>query len=112
MPNPTPKRGDIWWAALDPTLGSEIKKTRPCLILSTNLINDNRRTIMAVPLSTSTRAHPPITVKVHCQGKSVVAVVDQLRAITKERLKGFIEKAQTEEVDDIVTALATLLEAQ
>ncbi len=111
MPNPMmPKRGDIWWVALDPTLGSEIKKTRPCLILSTNLINDNRRTVMAVPLSTSARAHPPITVKVHCQGKPVVAVVDQLRAITKERLKSYIEKAQPEEIDDVVTALMTLLE--
>jgi mRNA interferase MazF len=112
MTTPIPKRGEIWWAALDPTLGSEIKKTRPCLILSTNLVNEHRRTVMAVPLSTSAKPHPPVTVKVHCQGKTVVAVVDQLRAITKERLKGFIQAAQPEEIDDVVTALMTLLEAQ
>jgi len=106
-----PERGDLWWVALDPTIGSEIRKTRPCLILSANLINEHRRTVLAVPVSSSPTAHPPITVAVHCGEKAGVAIVDQLRAISKDRLRNFIERAKPEEVDAVVKALLTLIEA-
>lgn len=105
-----PERGDIWWTALDPTLGSEIKKTRPCLIISSNLTNEHRRTVLAVPLSSSPGPHPPVTVQIHCQGKNGVVVVDQLRAISKERLQGFIEKADQKTLDSVIEALLTLVE--
>ena len=51
-----PERGDIWWVALDPTLGSEIRKARPCVIISVRVLNDRRRTLGAPQkLTTSTR---------------------------------------------------------
>ena len=46
-----PERGDIWWIALDPTLGSEIRKTRPCVVISVKVLNERRRTVIVVPLS-------------------------------------------------------------
>ncbi|WP_332308286.1 type II toxin-antitoxin system PemK/MazF family toxin, partial [Desulfonatronovibrio magnus] len=51
-------RGDVWWVSLDPTQGSEIKKTRPCVVLSHNTINKLRRTVVVVPLSTAAKSHP------------------------------------------------------
>lgn len=106
-----PERGDLWWVALDPTVGSKIRKTRPCLILSADLINEHRRTVLAVPLSSSPKPHPPITVAIHCEGREGVVIVDQLRAISKERLRYFIEKAKPEEVEEVVKAILTLIEA-
>jgi mRNA interferase MazF len=106
-----PKRGDIWWVNLDPTVGAETKKTRPCLILSMDVVNCNRRTVLAVPLSSSPRAHPPVTVSITCQKKEGVAIVDQLRAVSKERLSGFIEKASSKELKMVTRALQTIIEA-
>ena len=81
-----PRRGEIWWVNLNPTLGSEIKKTRPCVILGTNILNERRRTVVVIPLSTAPHAAPPLLVPVTCGGKAAVAVVDQIRAVAKERL--------------------------
>ncbi|WP_083766501.1 type II toxin-antitoxin system PemK/MazF family toxin [Desulfosudis oleivorans] len=61
--------GRLWWVSLDPTQGSGIKKTRPCVVLSHNTINRFRRTVVVVPLSTAAKSHPPITVPVNCQGE-------------------------------------------
>ena len=51
-----PRRGEVWWVRLDPTLGSEIAKTRLCLILSTNILNERRKTVVVIPLSSSPQA--------------------------------------------------------
>jgi mRNA interferase MazF len=79
-------RGDIYWVNLEPTRGSEIKKLRPCVIVSATPINQVRRTIVVVPLSTSAQSKPPIVVLVNCLGKLVTAICDQIRAIDKSRL--------------------------
>ena len=105
-----PQRGEVWWVSLDPTQGSEIKKTRPCLILTTNVLNLLRNTVVVIPFSTAARAHPPITVPVTCQGKDVVAVVDQVRAVAKHRLRSKIEGATAETLDAVTSALAQILE--
>ena len=81
-----PRRGEVWWVRLEPTLGSEIGKTRPCLVLSANILNERRRTVVVVPLSSSPRPSPPMLVPVECAGRQVVAVTDQIRAVAKERL--------------------------
>lgn len=103
-------RGDVWWVGLDPTQGSEIKKTLPCVVLSHNTINQLRRTVVVVPLSTAAKSHPPITVPVSCQGGSAVAVVDQIRAVSKHRLKKRIESLPPKELDEICQAVSTILE--
>jgi len=46
----TPRRGELWWVSLDPTVGSEINKPRRCLVLSNNILNERRRTVTVVPL--------------------------------------------------------------
>jgi mRNA interferase MazF len=105
-----PARGEIWWVRLDPTEGSEIRKTRPCLVLTADTLNRLRRTVVVIPYSTVAAAHPPITIRVTCQGKPAVAVIDQVRAIAKERLVERIEVAPEEQLAAVTEALAVVLE--
>lgn len=83
-------RGDIFWVDLNPTTGSEINKQRPCVLVGATPINQARHTVVIVPLSTSAKARPPITILVSCLNKQVTAVCDQIRTVDKSRLKVFI----------------------
>lgn len=103
-------RGDIWWVSLDPTQGSEIKKTRPCVVLTHNTLNRLRNTVVVVPLSSAARAHPPITVPVTCEKREVAAMIDQVRAVAKHRLKSRIETIAPDDLNAIVRALSSILE--
>ena len=109
-PGAAPKRGEVWWARLDPTLGAEIKKTRPCLVLSTNVLNQHRRTVVVIPLSTSPQAAPPLLVPLTCAGKTVVAVVDQIRAISKERLRERLDGVSPDQLGAVEEGLRQILE--
>jgi mRNA interferase MazF len=79
-------RGNVYWVDLDPTRGSEIRKMRPCVLVGATPINQARRTVVVVPLSTVGKPRPPIVVPVSCLGKQGVAVCDQIRAVDKTRL--------------------------
>jgi mRNA interferase MazF len=96
-------RGDVYWVNLNPTTGSEINKERPCVLVSATPINKARRTVVVVPLSTSAKAIPPITVEVTCLGKQVIAVCDQIRTIDKSRLMktaGNLSASDLDKLDD------------
>ena len=83
-------RGEIYWinfAKRDPR-GSEIEKTRPCLILSLSAANEHRSTVVVVPLTTSPLSAPPIAIAVPSAGEKSVAVCDQVTAVDKRRIKG------------------------
>lgn len=79
------KRFDVWLANLDPTTGSEIKKTRPCFVVSPNEMNRHIATVIVVPMTTKGRPYPT---RVPCrfQGKAGQIVLDQLRTVDKARL--------------------------
>lgn len=70
---------------LNPTKGSEIRKTRPCLIISPNEINENLRTITVAPMTTKSRAYPT-RVKVRHNNQTGWVVIDQIRTIDKTRV--------------------------
>jgi mRNA interferase MazF len=103
-------RGEIWWVNLDPTQGSEIKKTRPCLVLSHDTLNWLRRTVVVVPLSSAAKPHPPITIPVICQGKPAVAIIDQIRAVAKHRLKSRIEAASNQDIRAVANGIVSILQ--
>jgi mRNA interferase MazF len=77
------ERGDVFWARLDPTVGSELQKTRPVVVLSINPLNKVRKTVVVVPLSTSAPAIEFLNVAL--KGGSV-ARCEHVRAIDKNRL--------------------------
>ena len=78
-------RFDVWLVNLDPTMESEIQKTRPCLIISPDEMNRFIRTVIVAPMTTKGRAHPT---RVACrfQRKQGEVVLDQLRTVDKSRL--------------------------
>jgi mRNA interferase MazF len=78
-------RGEVWLAALDPTQGSEIRKTRPCLIVSPPEFNDHLRTVTIAPMTTGSRP-APFRVPVRFQGKDGLVLLDQIRTLDKSRL--------------------------
>jgi mRNA interferase MazF len=105
-----PRRGEIWWANLDPTVGSEINKTRPCLVIGSSVLNERRRTVVIVPLTSSPRTAPPVMVSVTCSGRPAVAVIDQVRAVAKERLVSLMGRLSSQELDTVEDALRQILE--
>jgi mRNA interferase MazF len=105
-----PRRGEIWSATLDPTVGSEIRKTRPCVVISNSVVNQHRRTVVVVPLSSSPQAAPPLMVSVECSGQPCVAVIDQVRAVAKERLVRHIANLSAEHLQAVEAGLREILE--
>lgn len=78
-------RFDVFVVNLDPTIGSEIRKSRPCVVVSPDELNRYVRTVVVAPLTTARRPYPS-RVPVHVDGKDGQVVVDQLRTVDKARL--------------------------
>ena len=79
------KRFDVYWANLDPTIGSEMKKTRPVIVVSPDVMNRNLKTVIVCLLTTSLKNYPT-RVNLIIAGKEGAIALDQIRSIDKERL--------------------------
>jgi len=80
-----PRRGDVYLVSLDPTKGGEIRKTRPCLIVSPDELNEHLATFLIAPMTTG--GHPyPFRIPCRFQGKNGFVVLDQIRAVDGDRL--------------------------
>ena len=106
----TVRRGDIWWVSLDPTQGSEIRKTRPAVVMTADALNRVRRTVVIVPLSTGPVPRPPIVVATPSAGPNSVAVCDQLRAVDKRRLTRLSGRLSTTDLRMIEEGVRRILE--
>ena len=80
-----PSRGDVYLVQLDPTRRSKIRKTRPCLVVSPDELNDHLRTVIIAPMTTGGHAYP-WRVSCRFQGRSGFVATDQLRTVDVERL--------------------------
>jgi mRNA interferase MazF len=101
------QRFDVWLVTLDPTVGSEVQKTRPCLVVSPNEMNAHIATVIIAPMTTKGCDYPT---RVPCQfeGKSGQVVLDQLRTVDKSRLVkqlGRFDAATADAVLDVLTEL-------
>ncbi len=99
----SPKRGDIFWVNLDPTIGSEMRKRRPCVVVSLSILNEKRLTVIVVPISTKGIPRPPLVVAaVTSAGASSNARIDQIHVIDKTRLiekEGELDHTDMESVE-------------
>ena len=94
------KRGEVWLAALDPTVGSEIQKTRPCVVVSPDELNGHLRTVIVAPMTTGSRP-APFRIAVEFEGKAGLVLTEQIRAVDARRLvkrRGKIEPAALQAV--------------
>jgi mRNA interferase MazF len=82
---PTISRGQVYLVRLDPTLGSEIKKTRPCVVVSPDELNEHLGTVIVAPMTTGGRAYP-WRPRCRFQGRAGFVALDQLRTVDAERL--------------------------
>jgi mRNA interferase MazF len=100
-------RFDVFLINLDPTIGSEIKKTRPCLIISSNEINHHIATVIVAPMTTKGQPYPT---RVTCQfqGQNGQIVLDQIRTVDKTRLVKLLGQITTEEQKTVLDILAEM----
>lgn len=78
-------RGEVWLAALDPTVGSEIKKTRPCVVISPQEMNAHLRTVIVAPMTTGNR-YAGFRIPLTFEGTKGLVLLDQMRTLDKARL--------------------------
>ena len=100
-------RGEIWLVNLDPTIGSEIKKTRPCVIVSPQELNPHLRTVMMAPM-TSKGFAAPFRVPVTHAGTKGLIVLDQMRAVDKQRLVKKLGQVSAKTMGNVLKTLQEL----
>jgi mRNA interferase MazF len=105
----TPKRGDVYWVALDPTLGSEIQKTRPVVIISNNSCNAFGTRVVVLPLTSNVDSLYPGEALVTVKGKPSRALGDQIRSLDKTRLRSKIETLSQDELAAVEEAVRITL---
>jgi len=108
-PSRVPSRGEVYLVELDPARGSEIRKTRPCLVVSPDELNHHLRTAIVAPMTTAGQAHP---FRVSCTfgGKRGHVVLDQLRTVDRERLRKRLGTLAPAAVTSVLTVLGEMFE--
>ena len=95
---------DIVLVNLDPTIGSEMKKTRPCVVVSPNEMNKHLRTIVIAPITSSSKSYPTRVMIKHIDTKGWVAL-DQIRTIDKERIIKIFTALKNSEIGKLKAVL-------
>jgi len=99
------RRGEVWWVEFDPSVGTEIRKTRPAVIVSNDAANRNLARVVVVPITSNKGRLYPGEAVVSVDGQSSKAMADQIMAADKARLKsqlGTVSKADMQAVEDAI----------
>mgnify|MGYP000302322035 FL=1 len=102
-------RGEIWLVNLDPTVGSEIRKSRPCVVISPPELNDHLKTVIVAPM-TSQGFQAPFRISLTFQGTTGLVLLDQLRTIDKSRLIKKLGRLQPKTLTATLQKLQELFE--
>lgn len=101
------RRFEVWLVPLDPTRGSEIRKTRPCVVVSPDELNRNLQTIIVAPMTTTIRAYPS-RVLVTFAAKNGAVALDQIRTVDRDRLRrklGTLPSGKAREICDVLVEM-------
>lgn len=104
------KRFEVYWVNLDPTEGAEIKKKRPCIIISPDEMNNSLRTVIIAPMTSTLKTYPS-RISLNFKGKKGQVVLDQIRTIDKTRLinkAGDLNKNTQEKISNILLEMFSL----
>lgn len=99
---------EVFLVNLDPTIGHEIKKTRPCVVVSPDEMNRNIQTIIIAPMTTKSHDYPT-RIRVKFQGTSGWAVLDQIRTIDKRRLVKRLGRITGNEIEKVKSVIKEML---
>ena len=98
------RRFDVFLVCLDPTMGSEIRKTRPCVVVSPDEMNERFATIIVAPMTTQSRGYP-WRIRCRFQEKEGRIILDQIRTVDKLRLLRLLGRLEPANQQDVLLAL-------
>jgi mRNA interferase MazF len=103
------RRGDIVWVALDPTRGTEIRKTRPAVVISNDSCNTYGSRVVVLPITSNVSSLYPGEARIELSGKPARVLGDQIRSVDKARLRSRIGRLRQEELRDVDDAIRITL---
>ena len=103
------RRGEIWWVNFDPAIGSEIKKTRPAVIISNDVSNQYCDRVQVIPATSATKKLYPPECFIKVSGKKSKVMADQIMTVSKERLYERIGIVKDDEIMEIERVLVLQL---
>jgi mRNA interferase MazF len=103
-------RGDVWWVNFEPSIGGEIRKKRPAIIVSNNAANKFLNRVQVIPITSNTDRLFPSEAFVTVAGKKGKAMADQLATVSKQRLSKPIGSVSDDEMNMVVEAIKTQLD--
>lgn len=103
------RRGDVYWVSLDPTIGSEVKKTRPGVIISNDAQNMLGKRVIMAPVTSVVKRVYPFEVKVSLAGAESKVMLDQIRTVDCQRLGNKLGKLTLREIEEVDKALRLVL---
>jgi len=104
------KRGEVWWVNFDPSVGGEIRKKRPAVIISNNAANQFLNRVQVVPLTSSVDKLYPSESYITFRGKKAKAMADQLTTVSKKRLVNQAGSVSKTELEGIKRAISIQLD--
>jgi mRNA interferase MazF len=102
-------RGEVWWINFDPSVGGEIKKERPAVIVSNNAANRNLNRVQVVPITSNVSRIYPSEAMVTLQGRQGKAMADQLTTVSKQRMSKKAGEITSEEMTAVELAIRVQL---